>query len=960
MTSTTVYGSSNNGSGTGSGWSNTSNANGSNSGTYALWTSGSSSTSTNLAENMSSLSGVPSGEDIDSVTLYIYSRQMNSGNATIWYSFSYNGSAYCSGHSDTITSTGGLDSAVCSHFSYTTSGIRTGSHKLRVYATGLDYSIVYGFQVAYFRITVNSSSATAPSAPADPSITADGVGDLTVSSNSPSDGGATLDNVEHQISTSSTFASGNSTWTKGSAPSNPQTHQFTGEGNGQLHYARARYHNSVGWGAYNSSPYNSATTWDVASAPTWAGTKFTARTTSSITFDWVTPGDDGGTAITEYWYDWKIDGGGYATIDTNSTNTIATKPSLSAGTKYWFKVLARNLVGSSPFTSEEFHWTLCATPSAPTVTANAVGSLRIQHSDITGIDKWRVMRASTSGGGYTQVYLSGAGATALDWSNTGLNDGETWYYKLYARNIDGNDSALGAFASGTTWDVPDAPTFPTLGEANALITVTKPSNPADNGGPLTLWQWQADNNQDFLNPASLQATSSDIAVGTPTNNHNVGNTHAWFYRVRFKNAVGPGPWGTVTADLYNAHRIYSKHTSSSNAYVVSATALGTLNVTRPNIPSVGGSLVPDRFRALTFPNYDSLTDLSTVLEIADATTHPLRDRLANGTYANASVTVNTSATLATAGGYDMTIVDKYVWAATAELDKVRSWADAGIVLIVTGNDTVTNDMWTYGTISVDDDGDILSNLTHITSATVFIAGSTDVNYWITGFKTNVSRSLAQVIRVVSHQTDSSKTMGYLYLPGNIEGGAIYFDQYGTGPNSSSNDTFFKDIVNFLMARKEALTGTTTGWTVGGSINITTLSNGTRYRTFVQWQDNGVANGAVSDMNYITWTICATPTISSVVANAVGQLRVSWSTVTGVDHWELEKSTTGTGGWSTVDLNIPAGTLLKDVPSLGNGALWYFRLRATNADGVDSANSANGSGTTWDLPTVPQTFDVVSI
>lgn len=308
-------------------------------------------------------------------------------------------------------------------------------------------------------------------------------------------------------------------------------------GDGVTRYYKLKYSASSDGDFSSIGNYGSGTTWDVPSAPTWAGTKFTARTTSSITFDWVTPGDDGGTAITEYWYDWKVNGGGYATVDTNSTNTIATKSTLSGGTKYWFKVLARNAIGSSPFTSEEFHWTMCATPSAPTVTANAVGSLRIQHLDVTGIDKWRVMRSATSGGSYSQVYLSGAGATALDWSDTGEGNGVTWYYKLYARNIDGNDSGLGTYTSGTTWNVPSTSSDPTLNaDGVGDITGTKPSSPANNGSTITHWQYQVDNDSGF---GSIDYNSGDIVIGTSTDQATgLSNGVVYYAQVRFKNAVG--------------------------------------------------------------------------------------------------------------------------------------------------------------------------------------------------------------------------------------------------------------------------------------------------------------------------------------------------------------------------------------------------------------------------------------
>ena len=177
---------------------------------------------------------------------------------------------WCAGHEigEWASTTDVLKNIECAHWAWTDTKI--DSLDIRVYVENVIATGSSTVSCSTCMITVTTASL--PSAPADPTIIADGVGDLTVSSDNPSDGGAPLDNVEHQISTSPTFSSGNITWTKNSAPTDPQTNQFAGLGNGAgPYYARARYHNDVGWGDYNSSPYNSATTWDVPTVPQTVG-----------------------------------------------------------------------------------------------------------------------------------------------------------------------------------------------------------------------------------------------------------------------------------------------------------------------------------------------------------------------------------------------------------------------------------------------------------------------------------------------------------------------------------------------------------------------------------------------------------------------------------------------------------------------------------------------------------------
>lgn len=331
-------------------------------------------------------------------------------------------------------------------------------------------SYVYDIQVqnlgGYWNTySVDSDSITAvglPDAPVDPSITADGVGTATVSCDEPNMNGGNASDIEIQIDDDVTFNDGNGrrqTWVKGSDPSDPQTHQFTGCTADILYYARARYENEAGWGPYNASPYNSDTIWDQSNEPVWASPKFTARTSSSISFDWETPTDLGNCNLIEYDYQWKIDGGSYATVDTNSTNTYATKSTLSGGTKYWFEARAVTQWGDGVWNTEDYHWTLCIAPTISDVVANAIGQLRVTWSTVTGVDAWNLERSDTgSWTGEEELVEANINPSILYWDDGSRGNGFTWYYRLNADNADDNASAWSTPDSGTTWDNPAAPT----------------------------------------------------------------------------------------------------------------------------------------------------------------------------------------------------------------------------------------------------------------------------------------------------------------------------------------------------------------------------------------------------------------------------------------------------------------------------------------------------------------------
>lgn len=287
----------------------------------------------------------------------------------IFAKVSKNGGAnFCSGHdlegAGAFSSSFGVDGdsgwILCSHSEAPASEAEweatAGQIRVRI-DRGLTLS---NAGIDFVQIRATYTTGTVPAAPTDPTITADGVGDLTVSSNSPDDGGGTLDDVEHQISLSPTFASGNITWTKGSAPTDPQTHQFTGLANGAgPYYARARYHNILGWGAYNASPYNTATVWDVPSnadplsATTPLGSSI--RTTKAT----VNP-DDGGEPI-DTWSVWRsaTSDGTYTKVsgDIAIATTFYEDQTVYGGETWYYKTKYKNLVGDGAISTNSVNTT---------------------------------------------------------------------------------------------------------------------------------------------------------------------------------------------------------------------------------------------------------------------------------------------------------------------------------------------------------------------------------------------------------------------------------------------------------------------------------------------------------------------------------------------------------------------------------------------------------------------------
>jgi hypothetical protein len=135
-------------------------------------------------------------------------------------------------------------------------------------------------------------------------------------------------------------------------------------------------------------------------------------------------------------------GGPYSQIAApNSTNYV--DPGLTDGTTYYYVVSAVNSTGESANSSE-----VSATPSSavtvpptPTGLAAAAGDQQVvlNWNASAGAASYHVKRGTNSGGPYTQV-AAPSGTTDTD---TGLNDGTTYYYVVSAVNSAGESANSG-------------------------------------------------------------------------------------------------------------------------------------------------------------------------------------------------------------------------------------------------------------------------------------------------------------------------------------------------------------------------------------------------------------------------------------------------------------------------------------------------------------------------------------
>lgn len=137
--------------------------------------------------------------------------------------------------------------------------------------------------------------------------------------------------------------------------------------------------------------------------------------------------------------------------DANATTQIDSD--LAAGTAYYYRVRAYNVVGDSDYSSTANATTsVAAAPEAPTnLTATATAEDQINlawHDNSTTETGFKIERKTGSAGTWAQIATVGANTTS--YANTGLTAGTAYYYQIRAYNDVGNSDYSGSANATTT------------------------------------------------------------------------------------------------------------------------------------------------------------------------------------------------------------------------------------------------------------------------------------------------------------------------------------------------------------------------------------------------------------------------------------------------------------------------------------------------------------------------------
>jgi fibronectin type 3 domain-containing protein len=269
--------------------------------------------------------------------------------------------------------------------------------------------------------------------------------------------------------------------------------------------------------------------------------------TYEIVLTWDAPEDNGGAIITHYNIYRGTSSGSEVLIETINNTLLFTDTTASQGITYYYQVSAINAVGEGPLSNEaSISLVEGRPPSAPEDLSATHGNGIITltwspPSDDGGatIINYRVYRGTSSG---SEILLVTIG-NVLTYTDTGLTNGITYYYKVSAMNEFGN-GPLSIEVSAT----PSAPTVPSApqdleaeaGDSYILLTWAPPSD--DGGSSVTGYN--------LYRGASADSIQLLINLGSVLeyNDTAVTNGITYYYQVIAVNSIGEG----TSSDIINA------------------------------------------------------------------------------------------------------------------------------------------------------------------------------------------------------------------------------------------------------------------------------------------------------------------------------------------------------------------------------------------------------------------------
>ena len=139
---------------------------------------------------------------------------------------------------------------------------------------------------------------------------------------------------------------------------------------------------------------------------------------------------------------------GYQKLTTTTGTSITNSKNTVPGVTYYYKVKAISGDAQSEFSETVAHTCDCAQPKVSAGNIASTGKIKLTWDKVDGAVKYEVWRATSKNGTYTRLITT----TATSLTNSKINAGETYYYKVKA--IGPVSAANGAYSEpvGRTCD----------------------------------------------------------------------------------------------------------------------------------------------------------------------------------------------------------------------------------------------------------------------------------------------------------------------------------------------------------------------------------------------------------------------------------------------------------------------------------------------------------------------------
>ena len=203
---------------------------------------------------------------------------------------------------------------------------------------------------------------------------------------------------------------------------------------------------------------------------------------------------------------------GYQLVGTSGTAGF-TDVGVVNGTSYYYVVTASNGVCSSANSAEVTATPACTPPSKPTNLVATAGDSQIVLAwtvSSGGASSYQVRRGLATGGPYTD---STATVTGLGFTDTGLVDGKTYYYVVYANNGSCLSAPSAEVSAKPVCVPPSVPTL-TATSGDAKVTLSWTAAKGATSYTLTRRTGGADGSTDIPNLTGTSYTDSPLTNGT--------------------------------------------------------------------------------------------------------------------------------------------------------------------------------------------------------------------------------------------------------------------------------------------------------------------------------------------------------------------------------------------------------------------------------------------------------------